>query len=257
MVDSVVLLVGDQYAAFTRHRQVITLSDFRQRGEADLADARVLIGQGLGHDEVEALGATDAEAAPTPRVEPRDALASLAHTHKRDPANVLVTNPRRQGPGRYTTQLALNDGADRLLDHITGAHVSGIVLVEAGRQAVIACGEIDHALASRAERWGFVWTGLQVSFTRFAFPLPTELRIELQELAASTPQKPSYSAKVSVWQAGKSICEMQMDYGLLPETTLAAIEARAGSSAVEALCSARTTHEPAAPKGVAEAQPSV
>lgn len=255
MVDSVVLVVGDQYGAFTRHRQVITLSDFRQRREAGLPGARVLIGQGLSHAEVEALGAADAGAAP--KVEPRDVLASLAHTHKRDAANVLVTTPRRQGPGRYTAQLALNDGVDRLLDHITGAHVSGIVLVEAGRQAVIASAEIDHALASRAERWGFVWTGLQVSFTRFAFPLPTELRIELQELAASTPQKPSYSAKVSVWQAGKSICEMQMDYGLLPETTLAAIEARAGSSAVEALCSARATHEAAAPKSVAEAQPSV
>jgi hypothetical protein len=257
MADSVVLVVGDQYGAFTRHRQVITLSDFRQRREVDLDGARVLIGQGISHGEVEALGAADADATPTPKIEPRDALASLAHTHKRDPANVLVTNPRRQSPGRYTAQLALNDSEDRLLDHVTGAHVSGIVLVEAGRQAVIACGEIDHALGSRAERWGFVWTGLQVSFTRFAFPLPTELRIELHELAASTASKPSYSAKVSVWQAGKSICEMQMDYGLLPEKTLAAIEARAGSSAVEALCSARATHEPTAPKSVAEAQPSV
>lgn len=252
MADGVVLLVGDQYEAFTRHRQVITLSELRQR-EAGLSGTRVIIGQGIGHDEVEGLAAAGAPAT----FEPRDELASLAHTHKRDPANVLVTTPRRQGPGRYTVQLALNDGVDRLLDHITGSHVSGIVLVEAGRQAVIACGEVDHALASRSVPWGFVWTGLQVSFSRFAFPLPTELRIELCEVAGSTPQKPSYSAKVSVWQAGKSICEMQMDYGLLPESTLAAIEARAGASAVEALCSARTPREAAAPETAAQAQPAV
>jgi len=253
MVDSVVLLVGDQYGAFTRHRQVVTLSDFRRRREAGLAGARVLIGQGLSHHEVEALGSADAGTLAA--VEPRDELASLAHTHKRDPANVLVTTPRRQGPGRYVMQLALNDGMDRLLDHITGSHVSGIVLVEAGRQGVIACGEIEHALASRATPWGFVWTGLQVSFTRFAFPLPTELHVELQELPTSTPSKPSYTAKVEVRQAGKTICEMQMDYGLLPETTLAAIEARAGASAVEALCSERAPRDAAPSEVVAHAQP--
>jgi hypothetical protein len=252
MADSVVLVVGDQYGAFTRHRQVVTLSDFRQR-ETGVTGTRVLIGQGLGHHEVEALAA----AGPPATVEPRDELASLAQTHKRDAANVLVTTPRRQGPGRYTVQLALNDGMDRLLDHITGSHVSGIVLVEAGRQGVIACAEVDHALASRPVPWGFVWTGMQVSFTRFAFPLPTELRIELHELPVSTAHKPSYSAKVSVWQAGKSICELQMDYGLLPESTLAAVEARAGSSAVEALCAARAAREAPAAETNAEAQPSV
>lgn len=235
MSQPVVFLVGDEYASFATNPHVMTLRELRARvlaSDARQDDLRVVVGQGMRHEDAaapcDAVAATKAGVA----IEAAAAPASLAVTHKRDAANVLISEPRRTRPRTYEMELLLNDGEDRLVDHVTGQHVSGMVLVEAARQAGIASAEIE-LLATRDKPFGFVWNGLRVDFARFAFPLPTRIEVTIREEAAEGKSQPTYVADVEVVQAGQCVCTMAMTFGLLPASLLGALEAKAARRAID------------------------
>ncbi|MFC7617738.1 AfsA-related hotdog domain-containing protein [Actinokineospora soli] len=54
--------------------------------------------------------------------------------HKRSPENVMLADARRRGPLRLAARLCLSDMNEMILDHVTGQHVAGMVLIEAARQ---------------------------------------------------------------------------------------------------------------------------
>ncbi len=232
------LVVGDQFEDFAKYDSVVTLSQLRSG--VDGADrAQILIGQGLSHDEVSALEGVDTPSKCPLVFECRDELAPLQLTHKHDMRHVIVTHPRALGNSVYVSQLAVNEIMDRLLDHITGGHVSGMMLIEAARQAGIAAAEMEYDLASKADSTTFVWTGLQVDFSRFAFPVPTSLKISFAEEEDSHPGKPKYVSKMVFEQDSVVITEMYMHFRLMPTRAMASIEARSARRIVQSLCRSR------------------
>lgn len=231
-----IVVVGGQFEEFAKISSAVTINNFVDQAASGQASGRVVIGQGISHREVQALADNRDAYGPQVTVEARDELAPLSLTHKHDARNVLITHPRRTGKGAYVAHLALNDENDRLLDHVTGAHLSAMVLIEAGRQAAIATGEIEYDLRSRSEPWGFVWTGLRADFNYYAFPVPTLIRLTMTEDEASTPEKPKCTTKVVFEQAAKPMAEMEMSYGLLPKRLLGVIEARAAKQTVRTIC---------------------
>lgn len=230
-----IVVVGDHFAKFANHPSVMTLTEFRS-GKRALTGERLLIGQGMSHIEVQQFGILQSRDDHAATIERRDDLATLELTHKRDVRNVLITLPRKTDHATYVVELALNDEMDRLIDHVTGAHIGGIVLLEAGRQATIATGEIEYQLASRPEPWGFVWTGCQVRFSQFVFPVPTQIRVTIVEDADSTATRPKCTAKISFEQASKTIAELAINYELLPQRTLETLESRAAKRLIQSLC---------------------
>ncbi|GEM_PF-2787190 len=245
-----IVLVGDQFAEFARNTSVVTLTDFRKRIRSGLVTGRVIIGQGMSYQHIQELYEERGTNGDRLSFEARDKLALLAITHKHDVRNVLITHPRRLEKRVYVTELALNDESDRLSDHVTGVHVGGMVLLEAGRQAAIATGEIEYEVSSKAEPMGFVWSGCRVSFNRFTFPVPTMIRVTIVEDESSSSEKPKCTAKLIFEQASKPICEMEMDYELLPKRTLELIEVRAAKRVVESLCGPVATADVCVPQSL-------
>jgi hypothetical protein len=231
------ILVGKQFSGFGGDDETVTLPELQQLMDQQAVEA-VVLGQGLGHEEVEALDVRMREQGAGISYDARDTLAPLALTHKHCASNVLITTPRRVGERRYTAALALNDKMDRLLDHVTGAHLSGMVLIEAGRQLGIASGEIEFDLGARAQPMGFVWSGLDLKFARYAFPVPTELHARIQEHADSSAERPKCTVSISFHQGGEEICTMAMGYELLPKRLLAQIEAKSAKRMVQTLLQA-------------------
>ena len=228
-----VFLVGDQYEAFARNPHVVTASEFTRRmaGQGDGSPDLAIFGQGMRHEATVAL---HSEAGHLPvAIVPIQEPAPLAITHKREVHHVLISAPRKIGPQLYSMDLIVDDTMDRLTDHVTGQHIGGMLLIEASRQAAIAVTELEH-LASRPDRHGFIWSGLRVEFTRFCFPLPTEIHVALEERTVGDPSRPLYVASVEMLQAGQPIARMQMDFELLKSTTIERIEAKAAARAVEA-----------------------
>jgi hypothetical protein len=236
MVKPVVFLVGDTYRSFAQNSHVVTLRDLRERvaaSDARLSDVRVVAGQGMRHEDGAAPCDPDEARSVGILVEPAQPPAPLAMTHKRDPEHVLVTTPTKLRPRTYGMDLLLTDRMDRLVDHVTGQHVSGMVLLEAARQGGIACVELEY-LSAQEGRFGFVWNGSRVNFTRFAFPLPTRLVVSFREEAVEGRSQPKRFADIEILQAGHSVCQVEMAYDLLPTTVFDALEAKAARRAVKA-----------------------
>ena len=247
MSKPVVFLVGDAYERFAQNPNVMTLRDLRERvasSDARLADVRVVVGQGMRHED--AACPCDPEAARRAGIELEGAEppAPLSITHKRDPASVLVSSPTKLRPHTYAVDLLLNDRLDRLVDHVTGQHVSGMVLLEAARQAGIACVELEY-LAGRPEPHGFVWNGMRVNFTRFVFPLPTRINVSFRELPAEGRSQPKYVADMEISQGGQCVCELEMSFGLLPTSVLDSLEVKAARRALESSRELATEEAPA------------
>jgi hypothetical protein len=236
-----VILVGQQFAEFGNRDVTMTLPALRSALEQGDLEGEVQLGQGLGHEEVRWLERRLAAEGRQLAYPARGAMAPLALTHKHCEDNVLITMPLRVAPRSYSAQLALNDTVDRLLDHVTGTHISGMVLVEAGRQFAIATGELEFELASRPEPWGFIWTGMELRFSRYAFPVPTGIELVIVDQPGSTAQRPHCTAQVRFLQADQEICSMSMHYDLIPKQTLANLEGKAARRLVQSLTQARAS----------------
>ena len=251
MAKQIVFLVGDQYGDFAANPHVMKESDFRQRmaaNDSDLTRLCVVVGQGMRNEEAVALH-RESQATPV-TVLPVAEAAPLAVTHKRDTRNILISTPRKIGPLTYAMELVLDDSMDRLSDHVTGQHIGGMLLIEAARQAVIATVEAEY-LASRAERFGFLWNSLHVDFMRFAFPLPTSMQVTLREEQAEDRPQVTHVVVVEFTQGGHPVAKTELRIVLAEQRTLTVLETRAARRAIEATKTLCETEKASSSVGVA------
>jgi hypothetical protein len=220
----VVFVVGDQYEAFAQASHVLTESQLRDRARCDSSLCGVRVVKGQGVSTAANLAALDQSADPLGiEIASSAPLAPLGATHKHDSRFVLITEPRCVKPLVYEAELVVNELMDRLADHVTGRHVSGMILVEAARQAGIASVEIENA-HREGPRMSFVLNSMTVRFTRFAFPLPATIRVRVGK----------EDGFIEIIQANEVVCELEIQYRFLPEKVLAALEAKAARRAVDA-----------------------
>lgn len=230
MEDDVYLVVGDDYAAFARPPSVLTQSQLGSmlQGGADFSGARVFMGQGMDlavgpllRERLTHLGAAEVALAP-----PR---AALPLTHKRHTDYVLISEPERVD-GRWCFALLVDDGADRLSDHVTGQHMGAMLLIEAARQAVIASIECQCPRADGGS-WGLILQRLDCKFDTYAFPLPTAISVGVVESGAGDAQR-ELVLDVLFTQAGKRVAGIDFHVGLCRRDLLSRIEGRHAAKAV-------------------------
>jgi len=223
-----VILVGDQFSTFANGDTVVTLRHFNTiQTTQNNADLEVIVGQGLSHNTVDQLRHHDGITVP-------DETSPLKLTHKHHQDNVMISKPIKFGKSKYQLDLLLNNANDRLLDHVTGTHVSGMVLIEAGRQASIACSELEYRLAESEVPFGFVWNDLQVEFMRFTLPVPTKLLLTLTETAnKKDDRKRSIAAKVEFLQSKNPTCSVNLTFEIWPSKIIKQIEAHTGNRLIK------------------------
>src|SRR5207248_782480 len=103
--------------------------------------------------------------------------ASQETTHKHFTRNIAISTPTRVTDDSFSAQLLLDEGNDILTDHLTGEHIQGVALVEAARQMWTAVTEMF--LRQGDEQVRLVLDQLSAKFTKYVFPLPTEMRMRL------------------------------------------------------------------------------
>jgi hypothetical protein len=229
------LIVGDAFVQFAEAEQVLTVSALRRSLEANeawLVGANFIVGQGLGEEDLrEVRRLVDARGLGGSFTFP-DPLAPLSLTHKRDPANSLITTPVQVGERRYAFSFALNDRMDRLADHVTGRHVGGMLLVEAARQSSLAVLELEFK-TDGGVRYGLSWNSLNVRFMNFAFPAPLNLVTEVSEGVRDAKGQIAAKVVTEILQAGTQVAVAEMDVGLIDASALAGVEARRAHRAIE------------------------
>ncbi|MCW0983656.1 AfsA-related hotdog domain-containing protein [Agrobacterium sp. BT-220-3] len=242
---SVFVVVSDHFSDFSKHCGALSLSeacDKMRDGDFELDDLLVA-GQGLSEAEkaaVETLahrsGATQSLALWNRRDMP--SVASLAITHKHRLENILISTPVLVASDCYRSQLILSAQNELLLDHATGQHVQGMVLIEACRQMFIAVSELGHMGDVGNRKSYVVFNDIAARFHAFTFPLPAEIEYQLTTLDETRPDRVVISAALSVWQNGDKTTEIIATYSLFESGFLQPKEMSKGAAAVRAFAGA-------------------
>lgn len=161
--------------------------------------------------------------------------------HKHRSENVLLTNlccdvERELDTGHrdFTAQLCLHGHNELLLDHQTGEHVQGLVIVEAARQMFLAAFELGYRHLWPLRSYYVVWNSVNLTFKNFLFPLPAEVSGTLRELSIDDPAKLEYEMHVEIHQGGCPVVVGEIGFTSFETGRIASIERRRAKQALNA-----------------------
>ena len=211
MKNRVVLVVGDKFLQFTVGKDVITLSQLRsllslpQVVSLDRGMLTAVPGQGLGDQNVK-------EVLDLASVSPhrdhfdltlwrnRPVRAAGRLSHKRQPENTLISEPRQVAEDVFELDLLIDENCEMMGDHQTGQHLQGMVLMEAARQAFLAVTEAFFLPEDK--RFYFVINKFAADYKRFAFPLDATIRYKITAKDIGNPLRQVFAADIEIIQCG-------------------------------------------------------
>lgn len=126
--------------------------------------------------------------------------ATRRYAHKSRTENIVICAPRRLSDNLFEMDLCFSAQNEFFLDHMTGMHIQGMVLIEAARQAFLAVSE-TYYLAEDEQDHYFVIKGMDTAFQNFVFPFDAVLRYEVTR-AAQKENRYSFDAKIAIIQSG-------------------------------------------------------
>ncbi|MEU5404725.1 AfsA-related hotdog domain-containing protein [Nocardia asteroides] len=161
------------------------------------------------------------------------------HVHKYQHSNVLLAGLTREQENTFHADLRLDSDNELLLDHQTGEHVQGIVVIEAVRQLFLAAFELEYGVRSPQEHFYIVWNTVDLRFTSFLFPLPATLHARLTPVSVDDPGKLQFVIETEVRQFDKPVATSRIEFSALPNERIAGIERAKAAKAVTAYLAAR------------------
>jgi hypothetical protein len=246
------IVVADRFSGFRRDDRVKTVSDLCAliaSGALDEEPGEVLLhaGQGITAYERRDIEGTLGRRGLEHRVrlvydDLEPAGRGIVHKHRSE--NVLLTNLRREGDHDFRAQLCVHGHNELLLDHQTGEHVQGMVIVEAARQMFLAAFEIGYRHRWPLRSYYVVWNSVSLTFENFLFPLPAEVTCTLRGLKIDDPSKLDYEMHVSIHQFGRRVTGGVIGFTSFDTERISAIERWRARQALDA-CIERVASQPA------------
>lgn len=213
MADKViqVVVIGDRFEGFCCRTNVYTVSAFvnaaRSGGFADPDTTfEVVIGQGVTTYETELIEHTLVRfGCSTVHVtrHPQMKLVPRHLVHKCDPTNVLVANLERLDNESFRAALRIHNNNELLIDHQTGQHIQGMVIVEATRQMFLAVCE-EFLTPPISQSYYHVIDMMDTRFKSFLFPLASEIHLEVNDAKDATARH-TFDVTVTITQ-GETTC---------------------------------------------------
>ncbi|MFD9221539.1 AfsA-related hotdog domain-containing protein [Streptomyces sp. NPDC060064] len=239
-----VMVVADRFTGFVHSDDVRTISGLTaeiNKGVFDDGQGEVLLhgGQGVGSFErgylqqaIDRRKLTDRIRFTGEQVEPegRDVV------HKHSENNVLLANLRHVDGARYTADIRVHGDNELLLDHQTGEHVQGMVIVEAVRQLFVGVFECGYRNRWPLSDFYIVWNSMNLTFENFLFPLPAEIRCTVNELSVDKPERQlDFALDVELYQSGKLTASGRVGFSGFPSQKIAVLERRKAQKALKGL----------------------
>lgn len=244
-----VFIVGNKFREFSRNDGVITIGDFAEMTRTSTFDnlptgCRLVAGQGVREAELQAihdqarwaLSAREIDIGPALC---RGARASRLQTHKHRIHNAIISHPIRIDEHRFEALLLLDERSELMMDHQTGQHIQGMILIEAARQLFLAVTEEFFIGQAVHDRYYFVINNLDVKFKGFVFPVDATLRYEIVSKDIQNPARMRFDTVVSVLQGGACVTEVAFGFTAFYASK---IEAKEQQQAVTLLDRERQPH---------------
>ncbi|WP_160167838.1 AfsA-related hotdog domain-containing protein [Nocardiopsis halotolerans] len=240
-VASSYCVVGDRFAGFAVHDRVRTLSAFlgelRAGAYDDVPGPMALSGgQGIGGYEWDHIRVVLRRRGLEDRIllqEHPPALARRAEAHKHREENVLIADLGRHDDQIFHAALRLHQNNEFLLDHQTGQHTQGMVVVEAARQMFLAVTERYYTHRWPERHYYFVINSLATTFENFLFPVDARIRYLIQSADLSDPGRLEFTARVDIEQGGRRSARCEVAFTAFDATVLKAVEHRRAERALD------------------------
>ncbi|WP_043658773.1 AfsA-related hotdog domain-containing protein [Nocardia thailandica] len=235
-------VVADRFLGITTDDRVHTVSGLVAllrggRFRATAAELTVYLGQGVTRHDLDYIEHVAAIHAPRARFRVVGEIAEPAarhHVHKYQDSNVLLAGLRREAENVFRADLRVDGDNELLLDHQTGEHVQGIVVIEAVRQLFLAAFELEHGVRRPEEHFYIVWNAVDLKFTSFLFPLPASLHATLTPIALEDPGKLEFAIETEVRQFGRTVATSRIGFTALPHERITQIERAKAAKAISA-----------------------
>ncbi|MET8998834.1 AfsA-related hotdog domain-containing protein [Amycolatopsis sp. NPDC004169] len=235
-----VVVVADRFAQFARDDRVFTLSDLLALLDSGGLAAPggpwvVHYGQGIDVTDGDLLEAACEKTEGVVRLADPDAFRLPPEppgvVHKSRPENVLLAAVHSPTPTHCRAELRIHRDNELVLDHHTGEHVQGIVIIEAMRQICIAQFEtaIRPGLAPAA--YAGVWKRIDLSFQDFLFPLPATVESLIVESGLERETNLKFRATTSVRQQGRTVATAGIEYSMIAQGRIDTLERRKADQA--------------------------
>ncbi|MFL1467513.1 AfsA-related hotdog domain-containing protein [Marinobacter sp. DUT-3] len=208
------IVVGDKFSGFARNENIVKQSqldvELKQRTHQPTS---LIAGQGLTRETIEEI---DRLIARFPRTQWLEAEGTGLETaperlcHKSRAENRLVSLPTRLSERHMQMDLLVHNDNELMLDHITGQHIQGMVLIEAARQSFLTVTEQFHA--KKDQQYYFVINRMDTRFHSFVFPLGATIDYQIHSLRASKRGTISSAATINFHQCNDTpatTCEVE------------------------------------------------
>ena len=226
-----VVLVADRFAQFADGEGVLTVSQFRDLVPAGASgeDRAVCVGQGIERSDIESLTAAGViNGRAGPRLVDPGAMSvrpvSPATVHKRRAENVLLAGLRPPSRSQCSAYLRIHKDNELLMDHQTGRHLPGMVIIEALRQICTAQFETVYRFDLPPTEYAGLWNRIDVGFENFLFPLSAEVSSEITEFDLSRRTNLRFRATAAVRQCGSVVASADIEYSMVPWERMEVLE---------------------------------
>ncbi len=175
------------------------------------------VGQGITDEQLNTLYGFKAALSPTLNILPVDRRprASSTATHKLKNHNIAISAPCENGNGTYSASLMIDDANAELSDHLTGQHVSGMMVIEAARQMTIAVAEDYYVTPAAKGKVNFVTNKMDVTYMDFLLPIHTEILCIPIELRRSGASNFRFSCRLEFKQQGQCLVVLGFELSVI------------------------------------------
>lgn len=162
-----------------------------------------------------------------------DARATKRLAHKARSENILISSPRRVNDHRFEMDLCFSSQNEFFLDHMTGMHIQGMALIEAGRQAFLAVTEA-YFLDGDPKDYYFVIKSMDTSFQNFMFPFDATLLYDVTNVRQKGTHLGS-EATITLVQGGEICTTIKVAFTAFEADKIAVREREVAQVCLEAL----------------------
>lgn len=131
--------------------------------------------------------------------------------HKQNSANCMIGVPLRVSDTHYQADVFLDDRCSELDDHVTGQHISGMILIEASRQMFLAVTELYY-LKDYSKDSYFVIKRNSSEFKKFVFPVDIKIDYRVVHYEIYKPGVLNFKVTMDVLQCEKVCTTVEYDF---------------------------------------------
>ncbi|WP_410614965.1 AfsA-related hotdog domain-containing protein [Amycolatopsis sp. lyj-109] len=238
-----VVVVADRFAQFARDDRVYTLSGLLalfDSGGLTASGCRWIVhfGQGIDATDGDLLEAACEKTEGIVRLADPETFRLPSEppvvVHKNRPENVLLAGVHSPVPTHCRAELRIHRDNELVLDHHTGEHVQGIVIIEAMRQICIAQFETAIRPGLTPASYAGVWKRIDLSFQDFLFPLPATVESVIVESDLGRETNLKFRATTAVYQQGRTVATAGIEYSMIVQGRVDTLERRKADQATRA-----------------------